>query len=37
MSLLECRIVRLEDVILVIIQEIEPIWLKAMWDEDGET
>lgn len=33
----EMRMVRLEDLILVIFQELNPVQLKAMWDADGET
>jgi hypothetical protein len=28
---------QLEDVIHVIFAELDPVWLKSMWDEDGET
>jgi hypothetical protein len=32
----ESRIVRLEDVIRVFFDELDPVWLKSMWDEDRE-
>jgi hypothetical protein len=35
MSMLE-RMVRLEDVIRVIFQEMDLVRLKTMWDEDGK-
>jgi hypothetical protein len=33
----ELRMAQLEDVINVIFAELDPVWLKSMWDEDGET
>ncbi len=35
--MLECRMVHLEDVICVIFEELEPVWLKSMWYKDGDT
>jgi hypothetical protein len=29
--------VRLEGLIQVIFEELDPVWLKSMWDEDGDT
>jgi hypothetical protein len=28
--------VRLEDLIQVIFKKLDPVWLKSMWDEDGD-
>jgi hypothetical protein len=37
MLIQERMMVRLEGLIQVIFEELDPVWLKSMWDEDGDT